>query len=139
MLIWKKKTLWPLDIYEVQLSQSYRATTRKQFAFYRYIPRNWCYSWWSTSEGWKAESTMEPPSGFKLGTLGLGVYLLTTRSSCPFEILNSIQPAYLNIHMFVAKEVEISIFFLLHYQQKAFYTISLTHVRWYLQQISLKW
>ena len=27
----------------------------------------------STSEGWKAESTLEPPSGFEQGTPGLGI------------------------------------------------------------------
>ena len=26
-----------------------------------------------TSEGWKAESTLEPPSGFEHGTPGLGI------------------------------------------------------------------
>ena len=28
---------------------------------------------WSTSEGWKAELTLEQPSGFEPGTLGLGI------------------------------------------------------------------
>ena len=27
----------------------------------------------STSEGWKAESTLDPPSGFEHGTSGLGI------------------------------------------------------------------
>ena len=27
----------------------------------------------ATSEGWKAESTLKPPSGFKHGTLGLEI------------------------------------------------------------------
>ena len=31
---------------------------------------------WSTSEGWKAESTLEPPSGFEHGTPGLGIQRL---------------------------------------------------------------
>ena len=30
----------------------------------------------STSEGWKAESTLEPPSGFEPGTPGLGIQRL---------------------------------------------------------------
>ena len=30
-----------------------------------------------TPEGWKAESTLEPPSGFELGTPGLGIQRLT--------------------------------------------------------------
>ena len=29
-----------------------------------------------TSEGWKAESTLEPPSGFEHGTPGLGIQRL---------------------------------------------------------------
>ena len=30
----------------------------------------------STSEGWKAELTLEPPSGFEHGTPGLGIQRL---------------------------------------------------------------
>ena len=30
----------------------------------------------STSEGWKAASTLEPPSGFEHGTPGLGIQRL---------------------------------------------------------------
>ena len=30
----------------------------------------------STSEGWKTESTLKPPSGFEHGTLGLGIQRL---------------------------------------------------------------
>ena len=30
----------------------------------------------STSEGWEAESTLEPPSGFENGTPGLGIQQL---------------------------------------------------------------
>ena len=30
----------------------------------------------STSKGWKAESTLEPPSGFEHGTPGLGIQCL---------------------------------------------------------------
>ena len=30
----------------------------------------------STSEGWKTESTLEPPSGFEHGTPGLGIQCL---------------------------------------------------------------
>ena len=32
---------------------------------------------WSTKEGWKAESTLEPPSGFEHGTPGLGIQHLS--------------------------------------------------------------
>ena len=31
---------------------------------------------WSSSEGWKAESTLEPPSGFEQGTPGFGIQIL---------------------------------------------------------------
>ena len=31
---------------------------------------------WSTSEGWKAELTLEPPSGFELGTVELEIQRL---------------------------------------------------------------
>ena len=31
---------------------------------------------WSTSEGWKAELTLEPPRGFEAGTPGLGIQSL---------------------------------------------------------------
>ena len=35
-----KKTLWPFLINGVQLSQGYRATTRRQFTFYHSVPRS---------------------------------------------------------------------------------------------------
>ena len=47
-----KKKLWRLFMDGVQLPQGY------------------------TSEGWKAESTLEPPSGFEYGTPGLGIQRL---------------------------------------------------------------
>ena len=33
----------------------------------------------STSEGWKTQSTLEPPSGFEHGTPGLGIQRLTVK------------------------------------------------------------
>ena len=39
-----KKTLWPLFVDVVQLSQGYRATTRRQFTFCHSVPRNSRYS-----------------------------------------------------------------------------------------------
>ena len=64
-----RKTLWPLFMDGVQLSQSYRATTRRQFT------RS---SWYSFNQlqGWKAELTSEPPSIFKPGTPGFGIQCL---------------------------------------------------------------
>ena len=35
----KLKTLWPLFMNGVQLSQDYRAITRRQFTFYHSVPR----------------------------------------------------------------------------------------------------
>ena len=37
----------------------------------------------STSEGWKAESTLEPPSGFDHGTPGLGIQRLNHEAIAP--------------------------------------------------------
>ena len=51
----KKKSLWPLFMDGVQLPQGY---SHFEEAVY-FLP---------TSEGWKAESTLEPPSGFEHGT-----------------------------------------------------------------------
>ena len=45
-----KKSFWPLFIDGVQLSQSYRATARKQFIFYHYVPENF---WYSFDRPWK--------------------------------------------------------------------------------------
>ena len=39
-----KKTLWPLFMDGVQLSQGYKATKRKQFTFYHSVPRSFWYS-----------------------------------------------------------------------------------------------
>ena len=39
-----KKNLWSLFMDAVQLSQGYRATTRKQFTFYHSVPMGSAYS-----------------------------------------------------------------------------------------------
>ena len=48
----------------------------------------------STLEGWKAESTLEPPCGFEHGSLGLGIQRLkTTRPLChEFTPLKKLEP-----------------------------------------------
>ena len=53
-LIWNqfKKTLWPLFMDEVQLSQLYRASTMIQFTFYHSVPRSY---WNSFNWPWKDE------------------------------------------------------------------------------------
>ena len=48
------------------MSQGYRATTWRQFTFDQ-SPQEFLVLNLSTSEGWKAESTLEPSSGFDLG------------------------------------------------------------------------
>ena len=40
----------------------------------------------STSEGWKAESTLEPPSGFGHGTSGLRIQHLNHYAIAPLSI-----------------------------------------------------
>ena len=45
------------------------ATSKRQFTF----PQKFLVLILSTSEGWKAESILEPPSGFELGIPGLGI------------------------------------------------------------------
>ena len=37
----------------------------------------------STSEGWKSESTLEPPSGVEHGTPGLGIQRLNHQAIAP--------------------------------------------------------
>ena len=62
-----KKVLWPFLIDWVQLPQEYRVTTGRQFTT-KFLPlslQKFLVLIWSTSEGWKAESTLKPPSGIK--------------------------------------------------------------------------
>ena len=60
---------------EVQLFQSYRATSRRQFIL-PLSPQKIMVFISLTSEGWKAKLTLEPPSGFEHGTPGLGIQRL---------------------------------------------------------------
>ena len=66
----RKITLWPLLMDGVQLSQGYRATTRRQFIFLLL----WS-SWYSFDRPRKDERQffLKPPSGFKPGAPGLGL------------------------------------------------------------------
>ena len=41
---------------------------------------------WSSSEGWKAELTLEPTSGFEPGTPGLGIQSFKNYATAPFLI-----------------------------------------------------
>ena len=50
-----------------------RATSRRQFTFYHYVPRNSCYSCYRPR---KDESILEPASGFEHGTPRWGIQRL---------------------------------------------------------------
>ena len=52
------------------------ATSRRQFTFYHLSSQKFLVLILPTSEGLKAESTLEPPSGFEHGTLGLEIQRL---------------------------------------------------------------
>ena len=72
----KKKTLWPLFIMDgVQQPQGYSHFEEAVY-FLPFSPQKLLVLILSTSEGWKAESTLEPPSGFDHGTPGLGIQRL---------------------------------------------------------------
>ena len=56
----------------VQLPQGYSHFEEAVY-FLPFSPQKFLVLILSTSEGWKAESTLEPPSGFEHGTPGLGI------------------------------------------------------------------
>ena len=70
-----KKTLWPLFMNGVQLPQGYSHFEEAVY-FLPFCSQKFLVLILSTSEGWKAESTLEPPSGFEHGTRGLGIQRL---------------------------------------------------------------
>ena len=70
-----KKTLPPLFMDGVQLPQGY-SHFEKAVYFLPLSSKKLLVLILSTSEGWKAESTLEPPSGFEHGTTGLGIHPL---------------------------------------------------------------
>ena len=53
-----------------------RATLRRQFTSYHYVPRNSWYSFNQPQKDERLELTLEPPSGFKHGIPGLGFQCL---------------------------------------------------------------
>ena len=73
----KKTTLWPLFIDGVQLPQG-KSHFEEAVYFLPQSSQKFLVLILSTSKGWKAESNLEPPSGFKHGTSGLGS-IVTTR------------------------------------------------------------
>ena len=41
---------------------------------------------WLTLEGWKAESTLEPPKGFENGTSGFGIQRFNQQAIAPWKL-----------------------------------------------------
>ena len=39
----------------------------------------------STSQGWKAGLTLEPPNGFEFGTPGLGIHYFNNQAIAPYK------------------------------------------------------
>ena len=71
----QNKTLWPLFMDGVQLPQGYSHFEEAVY-FLPLSSQKFLVLILSTSEGWKAESTLEPPCGFEHVTPGLGVQRL---------------------------------------------------------------
>ena len=67
-----RKTLWLLFMDGVQLSQGYRATTRRVY-FLRLSQQEVMELTWSISEGRKDVSILEASCGFEPRTPGLGI------------------------------------------------------------------
>ena len=70
-----KKTLWPLFMDGVQLPQGYSHFEEAVY-FLLLSSQTFLVLILPTSEGWKTESTLEPPTGFERGTPGLGIQRL---------------------------------------------------------------
>ena len=73
--IWKKIFYGPFFMDGVQLPQRY-SHFEEAIYFLPFSSQKFLVLILSTSEGWKAESTLEPPSGFEHGTPGLGIQCL---------------------------------------------------------------
>ena len=75
----------------VQLPQGYRATTRREFNFYQYVPRN---SWYSFDGPWKNERPSRIWSHsvvLNAGPLDWEVSVLTTRPLQAIALLKNIK------------------------------------------------
>ena len=69
----KKKTLWPLFMDGPPQGYSH---FEEAVYFLPFSSQKFLVLILSTTEGWKAESTLEPPSGFEHGTPGSGIQRL---------------------------------------------------------------
>ena len=78
----KEKTLWPLFKDGVQLPQGYSHFEEAVY-FLPFSSHKFLVLILSSSEGWKAESTLEPLSGFEHGTPGLGIQHLNHQAIAP--------------------------------------------------------
>ena len=78
----KEKTLWPLFMDGVQLPQGYSHFEEAVY-FLPLSSHKFLVLILSISEGWKAESTLEPLSGFEHGTPGLGIQHLNHQAIAP--------------------------------------------------------
>ena len=83
-----KKTLWSLFMDGVQLPQGYSHFEEAVY-FLPFSSQKFLVLILLTSEGWKAESTLEPPNGFEHGTAGLGIQHLNQYSI--FFVLDFVQ------------------------------------------------
>ena len=78
--LFKKNFMPPFYGWGSTVSRLYRGHYEETIYFLPRSSQKLLVLIWSSSEGWKAESTVEPPSGFEHGTLGLGIQRLNVRS-----------------------------------------------------------
>ena len=69
----KKPTLWPLSYGCSSTVSRLQSYYKKTIYLLPLSPQKFLVLTWWTSEGWKAESTLEPPTGFEPRTPGLGI------------------------------------------------------------------
>ena len=93
------KNVWFNFLEGVQLSQGYRVTTRKVYFLPLSSQKFLVLNWWN-SEGWKAELTLQPPSGFEPKTLNWESKALLTRPL---------------IHVFIVHKCQLSCFLTNHF------------------------
>ena len=72
----------------VQLPQGYSHFEEAVY-FLPFTSQNFLVLILSTSEGWKVESTLEPPSGFEHGTPGLVIQRLNLQAIPPLGMWHS--------------------------------------------------
>ena len=75
----KKNTLWLLIVDGVQLSQDYKAATRRQFTFYHQVPRRSCDLFDQPRKDERLSRLWNNPVVLNLGLLDLKFSALTTR------------------------------------------------------------